>query len=307
MTDAAPAGIRQDEAGAPAEWRDVLVTAQDGLRIHVRDYPGESRHLPVVCLPGLTRNGRDFHELARFLSTHKDRPRRVLAVDFRGRGGSGYDPNWKNYTPSTELADVLDVLTACRVDAACFVGTSRGGLVTMLMAAARPSALRAAILNDIGPEIEGRGLLRIKNLLSATRDPGSWEQATDTLRRAYEQQFPAVDDAGWASYTRKTFADRDGRPVRDFDPKLMKTLENVDFNQPLQTIWPQFDGLAKVPLMVVRGEHSDILSEKTLAGMTARRTNTEVVIAEGSGHAPMLTEPDILGRIAAFIAAAEDR
>lgn len=306
MSDAALAEPSAEADGASATWRDIHVSVQDGLRLHARDY-GEraSPHLPVVCLPGLTRNARDFHELAAFLSTHRHRPRRVLAIDFRGRGASDYDWNWKNYTPFTEMADVLDVLTACGIEDACFVGTSRGGLVTMLLAAARPTTLKAVVLNDIGPEVDGRGLLRIKNVLSATRAPKNWEDATDLLKRAYESHFPAVDDAGWEAFARKTFADKDGRPVRDYDPKLIKTLQSIDYDQPLPTMWPQFDGFAGVPLMVLRGENSDILSEDTVQRMAERRPDLESVLVEGAGHAPMLTEPEILNRISAFINAAE--
>lgn len=308
VADVAPVEARADAGAAPPEWQDVFVTAQDGLRLHAREY-GErtSPHLPVVCLPGLTRNARDFHELAMFLSAHRHRPRRVLALDFRGRGGSAYDRNWKNYTPLVEMSDVMNVLAARGIEEAAFVGTSRGGLVTMLLAAARPTLLRAVVFNDIGPAIDGRGLLRIKNILSGTRVPATWADAKDGLRRAYEGHFPAIDDAGWDLFARRTYADRDGKPHRDFDAKLLKTLANIDFNQPLATLWPQFDGLAGVPVMVVRGENSDILSTETLEDMRSRRPDLDEITVAGAGHAPMLVEPAVLNRISAFITGAEDR
>jgi len=308
MNDTAVAEASRETTGTWAQWRDVYVTAQDGLRLHLREY-GErtSPHLPVVCLPGLTRNVRDFHELAVFLSTHRHRPRRVLALDFRGRGGSGYDRDWKNYTPLVEMADVLAVLDARGVEEAAFVGTSRGGLVTMLLSAARPTALKAAVLNDIGPAIDGRGLLRIKNVLSGSKVPGSWQEAKESLKRNYEGHFPGLTDDEWEIYARRTYADRDGKPQRDFDSKLIKTLSNIDFNQPLQTIWLQFDGLSKIPLMVVWGDHSDILSEATIEQMRDRHPDLELVTVAGSGHAPMLIEQPVLTRISAFITAAEDK
>lgn len=308
MSNAALADTPAEIVDASAQWRDVYISAQDGLKLHARDYGARTGpHLPVVCLPGLTRNARDFHELAAFLATHRHRPRRVLSLDFRGRGGSAYDRSWKNYTPFTEMADVLDVLTAAGIEDACFVGTSRGGLVAMLLAAARPTALKAVILNDIGPVIDGRGLLRIKNVLSATRKPGSWAEATDMLKRAYETHFPAVDAAGWEVFARKTFADKDGKPAIDYDPKLTKTLQTIDFDQPMPTMWPQFDGLSGIPLMVLRGANSDILSEDTVARMAERRPDMENVQVDGAGHAPMLTETAILNRISAFITTAEDQ
>lgn len=291
-----------------AEWREMRISAGDGLQLHARDYgPRDSDRLPVVCLPGLTRNCRDFHDLAVFLSSHKSKPRRVVSMDFRGRGGSGWDGDWRRYAPLVELGDVLDLLVAAGIDRACFVGTSRGGMVTMLLAATRPTAIAAAVLNDVGPEIDGRGLLRIKNMLAATRAPRTWEEAATVLREAYEAHFPGIDDAGWEDFARKTYDDRDGKPARAFDPKLTKTLEAIDYNQPLPTMWPQFDGLANAPVMVIRGANSDILAADTLVRMRERRADLEVLEVADAGHAPMLVAQDELARIAAFVTAADDR
>jgi pimeloyl-ACP methyl ester carboxylesterase len=307
MADPAVAEARTETTGAP-QWRDIHVTAQDGLALYLREY-GEraSPHLPVVCLPGLTRNARDFHDLAVFLSTHKHRPRRVLALDFRGRGGSEYDRTWKNYNPLTEMSDVIDVLTARGIEEAAFVGTSRGGLVTMLLSGARPTALKAVVLNDIGPVVDGRGLLRIKNVLSRASAPSSWDDAADAMQRSYETHFPAIDRDGWMAYARRTFADVDGKPRRDFDPKLLKTLDIIDFNQPLPTLWPQFNGLAHAPIMVLRGENSDILSPETLEAMQALRPDLDAVTVPGAGHAPFLDETPVMTRISGFITTAEDK
>src|ERR687898_1755817 len=142
---------------------DLFVSAFDGLRLYSRDYgPRFARALPVVCLPGLARTSADFHDLALALSQDGKRPRRVLALDYRGRGRSAYDRDWRNYDLKVELADVLGVLAAAGIEEAVFVGTSRGGLIAMALAAARPAAVRGAVLNDIGPVIEGRGLVRIR-------------------------------------------------------------------------------------------------------------------------------------------------
>jgi pimeloyl-ACP methyl ester carboxylesterase len=308
MSDVATSEAGITALAASALWRDEFVTAQDGLRLHARDYgPRTSERLAVVCLPGLTRNARDFHELAVRLSTDPRRPRRVLAIDSRGRGGSDYDRNWEHYSLPMETADVLDVVAAAGIEDACFVGTSRGGLITMLLTAVRPTVLSAAILNDIGPVVDGRGLLRIKNVLSSTRAPGTWADAVDALRRAYQPMFPALEAADWENYARKTYTDLNGRPTRDYDPKILKGLESIDINQPLATMWPQFDGFAGVPLMVIHGENSDILSPKTVALMRERRPDLETIEVEGAGHAPLLIEPVVLKRISDFVAAAENR
>lgn len=308
MATAAAAAEPDAPAPGAAAWRDIMVSASDGLQLHARDYgPTQGDRLPVVCLPGLTRNCRDFHDLAACLSTGTAKPRRVVAMDFRGRGASGWDRDWRRYAPLVEMADVLDLLVAARIERACFVGTSRGGIVSMLLGAARPAAIAAVVLNDVGPEIDGRGLLRIKNMLAATRAPRSWEDAAIGLREAYAAHFPGIDAAGWEAFARKTYDDRAGRPVRAFDPKLTRTLEAIDYNQPLPTLWPQFDSLAHVPVMVVHGTNSDILSRETVIRMQARRADLEVLEVADAGHAPMLTEPHELSRIAAFIAAADDR
>lgn len=292
----------QDETG----WRDVFVSAQDGLRLHGRDYgPRNSPAMPVVCLPGLTRNARDFHELAVRLATDDKHPRRVLSIDFRGRGESGFDPDWKSYSPLVEMNDVLDMTTACGIHRACFVGTSRGGLVTMLIAAARPTLIGAAILNDVGPELDVRGLIRIKKVLGATNQPADWPQAIAGMKRAYEAHFPALDAAGWDLYARRTYRDENGKPARDYDAKLLKTLETIDYNQPLATLWPQFDGLGHAPVLVIRGEHSDILSPETLAKMAKRRDDLQSMEVGGEGHAPLLHLPETLDRIADFVKAAD--
>jgi len=307
MRDSAAAEAPADSEASP-EWRDIHVTAQDGLRLHLREYGDRTHpHLPVVCLPGLTRNVRDFHNLAVFLSTDEKRPRRVVAMDFRGRGGSAYDPDWKNYNPLTETSDVLDVLTARGIEEAAFVGTSRGGLVTMLLAAARPTALRAVVLNDIGPVVDGRGLLRIKNVLSRGTVPASWDDAAETLKQAYEGHFPNVDRTGWMEFAYRTYADGAGKPKQDFDSKLLKTLSAIDFDQPMPTMWPQFDGLASVPVMVVHGENSDILSKETVAEMRDRHPALEVLSLPDTGHAPFLTESASMSRLADFISAAEGK
>lgn len=300
--EGAPAEDNAPEAG----WHDLEISAQDGLALHVRAYG--ARHpgrLPVVCLPGLTRSARDFHELSVALSTHGRRPRRVLAIDMRGRGGSERDRNWRNYNPLTEAGDVLDVMAATGVAHAAFVGTSRGGIVAMVLGALRPTALKAVVFNDIGPEIDGRGLIRIKNMLSAMRTPDSWEAAATLLKGAHAAGFPKLDDRDWMVFARKTFADADGRPRADFDAKILKPLTRMDFGRPLPALWPQFDALAHIPLMAIRGANSDILSAKTLAQMRARRPDLHALEVADAGHAPFLMDAESHARIAAFIAGAE--
>src|SRR5262252_11021456 len=184
------------DGGGPAAGRSVFVTAQDGLRLHARAYGARaSSALPIVCLPGLARTAADFADLALVLLS--DRERLVLALDYRGRGKSDYDPNPANYNLHVELADLLAVLTALGIGRAAFIGTSRGGILTMLLAVARPTAIAGCVLNDIGPVIELEGLIRIKGYVGKLPQPRNFEDAAEILRRLFHNQFPKLGHEDW--------------------------------------------------------------------------------------------------------------
>jgi pimeloyl-ACP methyl ester carboxylesterase len=286
--------------GEPAS--SIFVTAQDGLKLHVRSYgPRGVAALPVVCLPGLARTAADFEALATALSDDATTPRRVLALDSRGRGRSDYDPNAENYSLPIELSDLVAVLTALEIARAVFVGTSRGGMLTMLLAVARPAAIAGCVLNDIGPVIDIKGVMRIKSYVGKLSPPVSFADAAAMLRGMFGSQFPKLSDAEWLAFARRTFKEADGRLVADYDPKLASTLEAVDLERPLPDLWKEFDALASIPVMVVRGGNSDILSPATVDAMRARHPGLEVVEVPDQGHAPLLTEPDIIARIADFV------
>lgn len=284
----------------------LYTSARDGLRLHARDYgPLASTALPVVCLPGFARTAADFHELALALSQDEAKPRRVLALDYRGRGLSAYDKNWKNYDIRVELDDLMQVLVAAGIEAAVFVGTSRGALLTMAMGAARPAAIKGAVLNDMGPIIDARGLLRIRNYVGKLPLPRSFTEGAEILKRLSDQQFPLFGDAEWETMARRTWTDRDGALKPDYDPNLMKVLEELDLEAPLPVLWPYFDGLKAVPMLAIRGANSDLLADKTLAEMGERHPDCETFTAPGQGHAPMLGPRDMVRRIGRLIARAE--
>ena len=280
----------------------TFITAPDGLRLHARCYGRASAPgTPVVCLPGLARTSADFDVLATALSRDGPHPRRVIALDYRGRGLSQYDRDPANYSLPVELADVLAVATALETLPAIFIGTSRGGILTMLLAAVRPSAIAGAVLNDIGPVIEPQGLMRIKSYVGKLPQPRTFEEGGDILRRLFHSQFPRLGPDDWLATARRMFKEENGRLVTTYDPKLATTLKGIDLEQQIPALWKEFDALANVPVMVVRGANSDILSATTVDSMQARHPALERLQVPDQGHAPLLADIDTIGRIAAFV------
>ncbi|MDG4854724.1 MULTISPECIES: alpha/beta hydrolase [unclassified Mesorhizobium] len=285
---------------------DFFYAAPDGLKLHARIY-GEANGggWPVVCLPGLTRNARDFHELALYLSSKAKTPRKVVAFDYRGRGRSDYDPDISHYNVGVEAGDVLAGLSALGIEEAGFIGTSRGGLIIHVLGALKPAALKAIVLNDIGPVIEAEGLAHIRSYLDRAPRPKTFAEAVDTQRRVHGAGFPALTDADWARMVGAICRDTDAGLVPDFDPALVETLANVDFSKPLPDLWPQFNALAAVPLLAIRGGNSTLLSTATLEEMAKRHPGMQTITVEGQGHAPFLETGNLPKKIADFLDHAE--
>ncbi|MDX8440475.1 alpha/beta fold hydrolase [Mesorhizobium australafricanum] len=287
---------------------DFFYTAPDGLKLHARIY-GEANTAarPVVCLPGLTRNARDFHELGLYLSKKAVNPRKVVAFDYRGRGQSDYDPDIGHYNVGVEAGDVLAGLSALGIEQAAFIGTSRGGLIIHVLGALKPAVLRAIVLNDIGPAIEAEGLAHIRSYLDRAPKPKTFAEAVAAQRRVHGADFPSLTDADWARMVTAICRETDAGWVPDFDPALVDTLAGVDFNKPLPDLWPQFDALAAMPLLVVRGANSKLLSVATLEEMRRRHPGMEAIIVEGQGHAPFLETGALPDKIAAFLCQVENQ
>ncbi|PBB37387.1 alpha/beta hydrolase [Mesorhizobium sp. WSM3868] len=285
---------------------DFFYAAPDGLKLHARIY-GEpnSGGWPVVCLPGLTRNARDFHELALYLSGKAKTPRKVVAFDYRGRGRSDYDPDISHYNVGVEAGDVLAGLSALGIEEAGFIGTSRGGLIIHVLGALKPAALKAIVLNDIGPVIEAEGLAHIRSYLDRAPKPKTFAEAVDAQRRVHGGGFPALTDADWARMVGAICRDTDAGLVPDFDPALVETLANVDFSKPLPDLWPQFNALAAVPLLAIRGGNSTLLSTATIEEMAKRHPGMQTITVEGQGHAPFLETGNLPKKIADFLDRAE--
>ena len=301
MNETSPHLLAEPNRGAREAGASVFVSAQDGLRLHVREYgtrgaPG----LAVVCLPGITRTVADFAELAPALAAAPTR-RRVIAIDSRGRGRSEYDSNPENYNFVVELGDIVSVLTALAIGPAVFLGSSRGGVLTMLLGAAHPTAIAGVVLHDIGPVVEPKGLARIKSYLGKLPQPHSFEEGADILRRVMSTQFPNLTAEQWLAAARRAWQMKDGALVPTYDVRLARTLASVDIERPIPPLWNQFDTLAGVPMLVIRGGNSDILSSETVAAMRARREQMEVIEVADQGHAPLLEGESLVRGIIRFV------
>ena len=287
-------------------WIDIRFTARDGLRLYARHYPAPgSVRRPVLCLAGLTRNSRDFHDLATAVASADDTGRDVYTLDSRGRGGSEHDRDWKNYSLLVELNDVLDFMTMKGLHDAAVVGTSRGGLLAMMMAVLRPGAIGAVVLNDIGPVVERDGLARIVAYVGRIPLPANWREAADLAREMNQRQFPAVPEEQWADFAHAWFNEDNGLPAPGYDRNISRAISLMD--GPMPELWPQFGALARVPVLVIRGANSDILSENTVAEMQARHPQLSAITVPGQGHAPLLKDGPTIKGIAEFLERADTR
>ncbi len=265
---------------------DFSYDAQDGLRLAGRDQgPRDGRLLPVVCLPGLTRTTRDFELLANLLA---QRGRRVIGFDYRGRGRSARDPSGASYTVPIELDDVLRGMQLRGIGRAILVGTSRGGIIAMSMAAARPDLVAGVVLNDMGSRIETMGLLRIKSYVGKGTPPADWAMAAAALKALHGAQFPASTDEDWQAQARLTFAEEDGRPVSDADPLLALGLATLTEATPSPDLTALFQALTPLPVMLIRGGTSDLVTAETAAAMATQHPGLVTIEVAGEGHPPML-------------------
>jgi pimeloyl-ACP methyl ester carboxylesterase len=294
---------------------DFFWTSHEGLPLHARDYApaGEAQKLPVICIHGLTRNARDFEELApRIAATG----RRVLAVDVRGRGLSARDPNPMNYHPGTYAADVVSLLQAAGIEQAVFVGTSMGGLITMVLTSIMPQAIAAAVLNDVGPELSPAGLARIAGYAGMAGRFETWDEAVAYAKTINEAAFPAYGSEDWDVFARRLFDEKDGAFVLAYDPDISApikaaaeaaTKSQAEGGQALAPpdMYPLFRALAKDrPLLLVRGEISDLIDPAIAERMRAAAPRMAYAEVPGVGHAPMLTEPEAWAAIEKLLQAA---
>lgn len=273
-------------------WTDRSWNSADGIKLHYRDYAGPHDRPPILCIPGLTRNARDFEPVAEHFAGQW----RVLAVDLRGRGGSGFDPEPANYAPATYVADLLKFLDQLGIADAVFVGTSLGGLCTMLLAATDAERIAGALLNDIGPVIDQAGIDRIGSYVGKDTRFASWDDAIAELRKRNEAKFPRWGTGEWTRFVRRICREEEGQIRFDYDMGIAENFVRAA-GKPQADAWPFFKALDGRPVTILRGAHSDLLSDETARAMAAAIDDVELVTVPDVGHTPNLEEPESLAAI----------
>ena len=273
--------------------------SRDGLQLYYRDYAGDARKAPVLCLHGLTRNSRDFAALAEHIAP----ARRVIVPDQRGRGRSQYDSHWLNYHPGTYVDDMWTLLRELSLERVIVVGTSLGGLMTMLMAAMRPQVLAGAVLNDIGPEIDPAGATRIQSYAGRLPPVRNWDDAAAQMKMTFGLALPEYTEQQWRTFARLAFDEgEDGVPRLAADPKIGDAIRSIPAPPgAVQALWLAFGQLRAMPALAFRGAHSDVLSAATFERMQREVPSLVAVTVANRGHAPQLDEPDSLRAIDTFL------
>lgn len=268
-----------------AQYEDGYWWSKDGLRLHYRDYPGRDDRPPILCIPGLTRNARDFAHVADRLAGNW----RLICVNLRGRGESAYAKFPMSYAPVTYVQDIEDLLETLKIERFVAFGTSLGGLLTMLLALAKPGQIAGALLNDIGPVIEEEGLDRIRSFVGKSGSWPSWMHAARAASNLHGHAHPDYDLPQWIALAKRLYRlTAQGRIIPDYDPRIAEPMRH-----PTEAIdlWPAYEALGDVPVRILRGATSDILSAATAAAMVKRLPNAVLSLVPCAGHPPELDEP----------------
>lgn len=274
----------------------------DGLNLYARDYSAnqpskETAQKVILCLPGLTRNSLDYQSFGELFKDHY----RVIGVDFRGRGNSEYDPKEENYQPVVYARDVIELIDYLNLTEVTLVGTSLGGLVSMLVANIIPDVIQAIVINDIGPEISPVGLARIRGYVGKTPCVESWEEAVEQTRKINELELPDLTDQQWLTFTRGLYKIQScGKIELAYDPKISKSIASSSDETSLINLWPQFDAIKDKPLLVIRGEFSDILDSICVNKMKTIHPKLCYCEVKNRGHAPLLNEIESVSAIKKF-------
>ncbi|RYE02584.1 MAG: alpha/beta hydrolase [Sphingomonadales bacterium] len=284
--------------GERRNYSDGYWWSRDELRLHYREYAGPADKPPVLCFPGMTRNARDYELLAERLAGEW----RVIVVEFRGRGESGYAKDPMSYVPLAYLQDVEALLTELKIERFVAIGTSLGGIVTMLLAGTKPERLAGVVLNDVGPEIDAAGLTRIRSYVGRAIWHPTWMHAARALAESNAEVFPDYGIEDWLRMAKRLYrVNSSGRIILDYDMKIAEPFR-IPGNEAAPDMWPTIDALQGKPLLVVRGERSDILSKEVAAKMARRVKGSELVTVPRIGHAPTLDEPEAVAGVERLLA-----
>lgn len=282
----------------PPSYTENYWSSLDGLRLYTRVYPGpDPSALPVLCLHGLTRNSRDFEDLA----PHLQRRAQVIVPDVRGRGFSARDPNPQNYQPAIYLQDIISLMNTVAAQRVIIIGTSMGGLLAMMLAVGSRDRVAGVVLNDIGPEADPAGIERIKGYAGRLPPPKDWSDAIAQTQTMFGDAWPNLSAERWSRLTRRGYREDESGVLKvDADPMIGEMLRAA----PAATanLWPFWNALRGIPMLAIRGERSDILSAATFAKMKAENPELEQLEVAQRGHAPLLDEPECVETIDAFLA-----
>lgn len=279
-------------------YNDYWYKSSDGLRLYARQYGNPTADNTIICIPGLTRNSADFAILCEHLATHY----RIFAVDLRGRGNSDYDTNPENYHPGTYATDIISLLDELGLPSAIIIGTSLGGLVSMTLAASHADRIAAIILNDIGPEADQAGLDRIKAYVCNPSSASNWDEAVARTKSIQGREYPTFSEEDWLTFSKNLYKENpDGKPILAYDPAIA-TLLQQPIDAPRADLWPIFKLISDCPLLLIRGELSDILSLHCVTKMQKQRPDMSFLEIPNCGHAPLLSEASALVAIDQFLA-----
>ncbi|HWI84826.1 MAG TPA: alpha/beta hydrolase [Sphingomonas sp.] len=278
---------------ADPAYEDRYWYSADGLRLHFRDYPGDADKAPVLCIPGLTRNARDFEGVAARLAGG----RRAIAVDLRGRGLSEYAPDPTTYIPAVYLQDILALIATEGLPPLVILGTSLGGLIAMLLGLAARPALAGVLLNDIGPELGASGIARIRSYVGNDTRFETWSEAAGAIAANQQGAFPDYSDEHWEMLAHRLCReDADGTIRFDYDMAIAQAFKSPPA-QPAFDMWPAYETFAGLPAALIRGERSDVLDAATASEMARRLPEVDFVTLPRIGHAPTLEEPEAVAAI----------
>ena len=282
----------------------IEYTSNDGLKLYATSRGPSNAEMTVLCMHGLTRNAKDFDPLIDAIGEERYR---FISVDVRGRARSDRDPNPENYTPPVYVGDMATLLDQLGLRRVALIGTSMGGLMSMLMMKTMPDRISGVVLNDVGPKLEPAGLARIGGYVGEIAPLENWQVAADALAQTQGSAFPGKDTDFWMAFAKRTFRElEDGRVILDYDPAIADSLKKIKAGAVTRfAMWRLFNAMKRAPLLVVRGEISDLFSAKTAGLMVKRHPDAKEIVVPNVGHAPILDEPEAVAGISAFLAKLE--